>query len=279
MTLKELELKVSEAFEENYRTITGEGDSHFHVERAKHPGKVKATTITEEKRLKNRYGYHPTWTYVDAHHHIHVYRNTLPLVCDGIVNLTSKKLREISVFKRFGNHEFFNKNDRSLKLTVYKAAWIKQGRGTHISVEHGFIAEMKSTYFHAESLEKAVQGVWRKYKLDQFLAKEQAQRKNWVKKRFKSYIDSIPENLMLSYADSIASGNCSAGTDNFIYRNNLDPNNVYPARLIYKLAARKGTEDNVRRIIAWKMRGMPARPRNNTVRRSFLRRLLDKWFN
>jgi hypothetical protein len=276
--MKSLDLPMNsdiiKKFEENYRVITGEGHSTFVVKRVNHFSKVKAKTLTEN--VTRGYGYYGrNWIYVNATHYIFYCRNSLPLIVDGIMNLYSKKYKKINVAKTFRDNEFYTNKDRDIELVVYEAIWIRQGRGTHISTEKGFIGKSGNIYYHAETVDKAVKGVWNKLKTKQIDRRYREKQKKLNEKRFKSYFDSIPEDMTLSLQDSIDSGNCMAGTLNSINRNSLNRHKKYPARLIYKLAVKRHQGESVKRIISWKMRiNIPA---PSPIESKF-RKLIRIWF-
>lgn len=232
-----------------YRQILGEG-TNFWKFKVVDPKRVKAfTKISIEKCTWTDYN----WTYRDAEFHYHVSRkHSLPIECDGIVNLTSKLVgtRIVAVTVKRGRKII---NSHAKTVQVHKATWVAQGKGTNVRAEKGFIAKLGDLYYHGDSFEQVVKGIVRKNQAEyERIAREKEQRKT-ESLNLKQFIAAIPEKLKLSYNDSIAVGNCAKGTRNFINRHSLDKSKKYPARVIMRLARGTANELNVRRIIEYKM--------------------------
>ncbi len=139
--------------------------------------------------------------------------------CDGILNLYSKKVLTKS------------------KINVYEAVWVKESRilYTDYALVEGFIAKKGSLCYHSKSIDNAIKGLENKIQQQKeydFLEKES---KKIQLSHQVEFLNKIPEDLMITYQDSIDAGNCSIGTDYFIDKYNLNKTTAYSAKYVYTL--------------------------------------------
>ena len=247
-SLKGFSNAFEKANERCYKQISGEG-TNFWKFKIVPPEKVKAfTKISIEKCTWTEWN----WTYRNAEFNYHVSRkHSLPIECDGIVNLTSRLVgtQVVTLNVRKNRQEV----QRTRTVKVHKVTWVSQGKGTNVYHEKGFIAQLGDMYYHGDSFEKVVRGIVKKFHLQGQHEARQREQKRLEAMDKKSFLASIPEKLMLSYNDSIAVGNCAKGTRNFINRHSLDKRKKYPARVIMRLARDTAQEYNVRVMIEYKL--------------------------
>jgi len=154
-------------------------------------------------------------------------QHDLPLVVDGMINLYSKIQRKI------------------YKTSVYKATWIVHtNSGASTAHKYGYIGKLNTKngviYYHADTIQQAFHGV---------NSKEAGTNAEHRKKS--NFKDKIPEDLTISYQDSIDAGNCPSGTTNFVHQFKLKQNKDYNARKIFMLAPRN---NNLKRVINYAMK-------------------------
>lgn len=148
--------------------------------------------------------------------------NELPHA-DGMMNLYSR-----SVFKTYDP-----------TVTVYEATWVKEVSKKlydDYETEDGFIAVRSGVCFHStKNVGEAIRGVQRKWQREldyQRQLREQEKERKELKKLFR---DSIPEDMILTFKDSLRAGNCETGTQTFCDKHGLKRRKKYPARFVYDL--------------------------------------------
>ena len=177
-----------------------------------------------------------------AHIAVTMHKQNALLNCDGMLNLYSK---EIKLPKGVELPEL-----KKTQVRVYKAIWVKEGQSYYTKYTNvsGWIAQIGEVFYHSEkSDELAVRGVLRKRRIAIEIARD-AKRAKIKAAKFK---ERIPEKLKLCYADSLAAGNCTGGTDAFIRKHNLSKNKKYKATFLYDLEPRN---ENLRKVILYAMR-------------------------
>ena len=118
------------------------------------------------------------------------------LIIDGMITLSLKKVKS-----------------GIPGVIVYKAEWLKKGRGISAEFVKGYIAEYKGFFFHTNTKKDAEIKV---------VAKRKRAITNKRKARILARIRKHQlEKIFVTRQDSIDAGNCAPGTDNWINRHNL----------------------------------------------------------
>jgi len=219
-----------------YRYISNSyGDTTFDIKFIENTN-VRVATSVEVLRTGSW-----NWTYRKGRVVLRISeQHDLPLVVDEMMNLYSS---------------FFKKIDG---IEVYKAKWLINGQGTQVKIVEGYILATKKRknkiYYHQKKektpsvdIKKGLRGLNRKLRPIPRITKKKV-KLDCSTEEFES-TNLVNNELVLCYRDSIASGNCSSGTDHFINKFRLSKQKCYLASDIFFLAPH---DLSVRRLIIWK---------------------------
>jgi len=182
--------------------------------------------------------------------YIYMHKRNDLISCDGILNLYSKKLPDIS------------------ECTIYEAMWVVASRTlyTDYEIQSGFIAKSGNTYYHSKvSADHAVAGVQRKIATAKEIKADLKKSKERLGRATRSFYESIPEDMVITRADAIAAGNCVPGVDNWLRRFSLDPSTAYNARGMLSLDP---SNQFLKKTILYKMAKLDKKP--SIIKKNYL---------
>lgn len=108
-------------------------------------------------------------------------------------------------------------------IELYKAVWARQGRGYAVITERGFIARSEDYAFHADSAERALNGLRRKLKASGERASPRSPLTLTNEEFIKRYKRRDPD-CYVTICDARESGSCDSGIEQWCEAVGIDPN-------------------------------------------------------
>lgn len=136
------------------------GGSSFKVRLTKNPAEVGYTVTMDSNRDTYR-GHYKGWAAAEDHHVI-----TVP--ADWRVRVQRRGLATVGGMLTLDLQPLVGHGD----IELFQAVWVSQARGFGVCVHRGVMARLGDEVFHAASLQEAIRGVTRKYKLASSPARE-----------------------------------------------------------------------------------------------------------
>jgi hypothetical protein len=123
---------------------------------------------------------------------------------DGLLNIECKKIRQIE------------------GVTVYNAVWLEKGRGYNYKIKAGFVAELGELTYHADTLKKAVTGVYKKHR------------------RYYKKNNIHADEMLTARRYHRMTGACYAGIRQWCSEHGIDPDSKMPVLDVIKMMEQSG---------------------------------------
>lgn len=242
--------KVLDSYYDNYRTINNShASTEFDVKVVNSPSAAKV--VSKMSKGTYTFGFRDC-IYSKQSLTLRVNRkNSLPLITDGLMNLYSIKADEYE------------------DTVFHRAKWVRHKQGAHVVSEKGFIAHRKYKgidYYYHFNYDGNKLTLNRKKHLKSLLDKKISRQAE------EAILSSKYNSIKIGYLDSLAYGNCRAGTISFIDKYGLAKNKKYTVEELIKLC--NSREQTIIKAIA--RHAYRKRKRKKKITNEFIKKMSEE---
>lgn len=159
---------------------------------------VEQTECVDWHRYKGNFrgrpcNYYDTIVFVPVDRYVRVVKNGLSVIA-GMMTLDASPLIAPRGYK------------------LYAATWIEQGRGNSLKTVHGYVGQKAQDFYHAETAEKAINGVGKKAAVREF-------ERVVASTALEALVETgIKKNVIVRLQDAIKVGSCISGIKNWCHQ-------------------------------------------------------------